>query len=45
MLILSLLILGAAYQFMVFMSRPNYSETGALVDSGNDLNMEGGIAE
>lgn len=45
MLLVSLLILGAAYQFMVFMSRPKYSETGALLDSGNDLNMEGGIAE
>lgn len=45
MLALSLLILGAAYQFMVFMSRAKYSESGALLDSGNDLNMEGGIAE
>ncbi|KAH8254785.1 hypothetical protein KR032_012197 [Drosophila birchii] len=43
--ILSLLILVGAYQFMAFMSRPKYSESGALVDSGNDLNMEGGIAE
>ncbi|XP_017866360.1 PREDICTED: transmembrane protein 208 isoform X1 [Drosophila arizonae] len=45
MLALSLLTLGAAYQFMAFMSRAKYSETGALLDSGNDLNMEGGIAE
>ncbi|KAH8283667.1 hypothetical protein KR018_011581 [Drosophila ironensis] len=43
--ILALLILGGAYQFMVFMSRPKYSETGALLDSGTDLNMVGGIAE
>lgn len=43
--ILSLLILVGAYQFMAFMSRAKYSESGALVDSGNDLNMEGGIAE
>ncbi|XP_030387664.1 transmembrane protein 208 [Scaptodrosophila lebanonensis] len=41
----SLVVLGGSYQFMVFMSRPKYSETGALVDAGNDLNMEGGIAE
>ncbi|XP_030558488.1 transmembrane protein 208 [Drosophila novamexicana] len=45
MLAVSLLILGAAYQFMVFMSRAKYSDSGALLDSGNDLNMEGGIAE
>ncbi|ALC41313.1 CG8320 [Drosophila busckii] len=45
MLIISMLILGAAYQFMVFMSRAKYTESGALQDSGNDLNMEGGIAE
>ncbi|KNC30820.1 hypothetical protein FF38_01557 [Lucilia cuprina] len=45
MSILALLTLGAAYQFMAFMSKPKFSETGALVDSGNDLNMEGGIAE
>uniref|UniRef100_A0A1A9W2E4 Transmembrane protein 208 n=1 Tax=Glossina brevipalpis TaxID=37001 RepID=A0A1A9W2E4_9MUSC len=45
MSILSLIALGAAYQFMTFMSRPKYSETGSLIDSGNDLNMEGGIAE
>lgn len=45
MSILALLTLGAAYQFMAFMSKPKFTETGALVDSGNDLNMEGGIAE
>lgn len=45
MSILSLLTLVAAYQFMAFMSKAKYSETGALLDSGNDLNMEGGIAE
>ncbi|KAH8233721.1 hypothetical protein KR026_011771 [Drosophila bipectinata] len=43
--ILALLILGGAYQFMFFMSRPKFSESGSLLDSGNDLNMEGGIAE
>ncbi|XP_013098100.1 transmembrane protein 208 [Stomoxys calcitrans] len=45
MSILSIIALGAAYQFMAFMSKAKYSETGALLDSGNDLNMEGGIAE
>ena len=45
MSIIAVLALGAAYQFMVFMSRPKYTETGGLLDSGNDLNMEGGIAE
>ncbi|XP_065368456.1 transmembrane protein 208 [Calliphora vicina] len=45
MSLLALLTLGAAYQFMAFMSKPKFTETGALVDSGNDLNMEGGIAE
>lgn len=34
-----------AYQFMVFMSKPKYSETQQLIDPGVDLNMEGGIAE
>lgn len=30
---------------MVFMARPKYTETGQIIDSGVDLNMEGGIAE
>lgn len=34
-----------SYQFMAYMARPKYSESGQLVDSGVDLNMEGGIAE
>lgn len=34
-----------AYQFMAFMAKAKYTETGQLLDSGNDLNMEGGIAE
>lgn len=45
MAFLSVVILLASYQFMAFMSKAKYSETGALLDSGNDLNMEGGIAE
>lgn len=32
-------------QFMNYMARPTYSETGQLLDGGIDLNMESGIAE
>uniref|UniRef100_A0A6B2EHR9 Transmembrane protein 208 n=1 Tax=Phlebotomus kandelakii TaxID=1109342 RepID=A0A6B2EHR9_9DIPT len=35
----------ASYQFMSFMARAQYSESGALIDSGTDLNMEGGLSE
>lgn len=45
MSIISIAILFCAYQFMSFMCRPKYSETGSLLDCGTDLNMEGGIAE
>lgn len=45
MTIISVGILLGAYQFMSFMCRPTLSETGAILDSGSDLNMEGGIAE
>lgn len=38
-------ILLAAYQFMVFMSRANVSDSGVILDTGSDLNLEGGIAE
>lgn len=34
-----------AYQFMKMMSRPQLSETGSILDSGTDLNLEGGVAE
>lgn len=30
---------------MSYMAQAKYSETGQLIDSGVDLNMEGGIAE
>jgi len=33
------------FQFMNFMAKPTFSETGQLLDSGNDLNMESGVAE
>ena len=32
-------------QFMSYMARATYSETGQLIDGGIDLNMESGIAE
>jgi hypothetical protein len=45
MTIITLLIHGAANQFMKMMSRPQLAETGAILDSGTDLNLEGGVAE
>lgn len=30
---------------MAYMAKAKYSETGQLLDSGSDLNMEGGVAE
>lgn len=45
MAFISVAILLASYQFMAFMSRPKVSETGVILDSGSDLNIEGGIAE
>lgn len=45
MAFISVAILLASYQFMAFMSKAKVSETGAILDSGNDLNIEGGIAE
>lgn len=45
MLLLSCAVHAASYQFMAFMSKAKLSETGSLVDSGSDLNMEGGLAE
>ncbi|XP_055374517.1 transmembrane protein 208 [Condylostylus longicornis] len=45
MSVLSFAILFAAFQFMNFMSQPKLSETGTVIDSGTDLNMQGGIAE
>lgn len=43
--ILSGIVYIASYQFMSYMARTKYSESGQLLDSGLDLNMEGGIAE
>lgn len=34
-----------SYQFLSNMARPTYSETGALIDGGIDLNMYEGMAE
>nr|XP_022917441.1 transmembrane protein 208 [Onthophagus taurus] len=41
----SCLIYIGAYQFMVYMAKAKYTDSGQIVDSGVDLNMEGGIAE
>lgn len=35
----------AAYHFMRMMSRPQLTENGSILDSGTDLNLEGGVAE
>lgn len=35
----------AANQFMKMMSRPQLAENGVILDSGTDLNLEGGVAE
>lgn len=35
----------ACYQFMTYMAKARFTETGQILDSGVDLNMEGGIAE
>lgn len=45
MAIISIIIMLGSYQFMVFMSKPKLADNGAILDSGSDLNMEGGIAE
>lgn len=45
MTLMSIGIHIGSFQFMAMMCRPKLSETGAILDSGSDLNMEGGIAE
>lgn len=45
MAVISVVILLGSYQFMAFMSKTKISDAGAILDSGNDLNIEGGIAE
>lgn len=45
MTIVTFAIHVAAYQFMRMMSRPQLTENGSILDSGTDLNLEGGIAE
>lgn len=45
---MSLISFGAhfgSFQFMQMMGKPKLSDTGAVLDVGTDLNMEGGIAE
>lgn len=43
--VFSAIVYIGSYQFMSYMARATYSETGQLLDPGVDLNMEGGIAE
>ncbi|TGZ32777.1 transmembrane protein 208 [Temnothorax longispinosus] len=43
--VFSAIVYIGSYQFMSYMARATYSESGQLLDPGVDLNMEGGIAE
>nr|XP_050860502.1 transmembrane protein 208 [Vespula vulgaris] len=43
--IFSAIVYVASYQFMAYMARATYLESGQLLDSGVDLNIEGGIGE
>lgn len=43
--ITGLLAQVAAYKFMEMMARPTLAENGSIIETGSDLNMEGGIAE
>lgn len=45
MLMVSTAVYIGSYQFMAYISAPKYTESGQLLDSGIDLNMEGGLAE
>lgn len=45
MTIITFAIHFGSNQFMKMMSRPQLTETGAILDSGTDLNLEGGVAE
>lgn len=45
MLILAAVVHLSSYYFMISMSTPRYADNGVILDSGNDLNIEGGIAE
>lgn len=45
MSIMTIVLHIVSLQFMKFMARAQYSESGALIDSGTDLNMEGGLSE
>uniref|UniRef100_A0A8D8DYQ7 Transmembrane protein 208 n=1 Tax=Culex pipiens TaxID=7175 RepID=A0A8D8DYQ7_CULPI len=45
LLIVTVSIHLSSYYFMISMSKPRYTDNGVVLDSGNDLNIEGGIAE
>ena len=44
-LLFSSLIYGSCYKAMESMARPTYTDAGALLDGGIDLNMTSGMAE
>lgn len=43
--VFSAIVYIGSYQFMKYIAHATYSESGQLLDSGIDLNIEGGIAE
>ncbi|XP_053692602.1 transmembrane protein 208 [Sabethes cyaneus] len=45
MMLFSACIYFGSYTFLMSISKPKYSDAGSVLDSGNDLNIEGGIAE
>ncbi|XKL63813.1 hypothetical protein PGB90_006177 [Kerria lacca] len=45
LIFLSCVVYISGYQFLAHMAKTKYSESGQLLDSGLDLNMEGGVAE
>jgi SRP-independent targeting protein 2/TMEM208 len=45
MTVLAFIIHGASNKFMTMMSRPQLTDSGSILDSGTDLNLEGGVAE
>ncbi|XP_031552491.1 transmembrane protein 208-like isoform X2 [Actinia tenebrosa] len=45
MFVFATLVYIGCYKFMTSMAKPAYSDTGALIDGGMDLNSESGTAE
>ncbi|XP_054715845.1 transmembrane protein 208-like [Uloborus diversus] len=44
-LLFSIMVYAGGLQFMNYMAKASFSETGQLLDGGIDLNMESGISE